>query len=44
MNTITTNDIAPARGTSMSDIRIVRDYPRRPDRPADVVSHAMDYC
>jgi uncharacterized protein YndB with AHSA1/START domain len=30
MSTISANDTAPARGTSMSDIRIVRDYPHPP--------------
>jgi uncharacterized protein YndB with AHSA1/START domain len=30
MNTITANDTAPARGTSINDIRIVRDYPHPP--------------
>jgi uncharacterized protein YndB with AHSA1/START domain len=32
MNTITANDTAPARGTSMSDIHIVRDYPHPPSK------------
>jgi uncharacterized protein YndB with AHSA1/START domain len=32
MNTITANDTAAARRTSMSDIRIVRDYPHPPSK------------
>jgi uncharacterized protein YndB with AHSA1/START domain len=32
MNTIAANDTASARGHSMSDIRIVRDYPHPPSK------------
>jgi uncharacterized protein YndB with AHSA1/START domain len=32
MTTLAANDTAPARGTSMSDIRIVRDYPHPPSK------------
>jgi uncharacterized protein YndB with AHSA1/START domain len=32
MNTIAANDAATARGASMSDIRIVRDYPHPPSK------------